>query len=83
MRRERARRSRSHSRPRGSRRLSDDHYRRREGRGGRRRRYSGEMDRAEPSSWEDEGEEGEEGEEEATVVCQPVWMPMHRMYIEL
>ena len=56
MRRERARRSRSHSRPRGSRRLSDDHYRRREGRGGRRRRYSGEMDRAEPSSWEDKVE---------------------------
>merc|ERR1719350_2223642 len=56
MRRERARRSRSHSRPRGSRRLSDDHYRRREGRGGRRRRYSGEMDRAQPSSWEDKVE---------------------------
>merc|ERR1719242_38917 len=56
LRRDRARRSRSHSRPRGSRRLSDDHYRRREGRGGRRRRYSGELDRGEPSSWEDKVE---------------------------
>ena len=56
MRRDRVRRSRSHSRPRGSRRLSDDHYRRREGRGGRRRRYSGELDRGEPSSWEDKVE---------------------------
>merc|ERR1719331_1200964 len=56
MRRDRVRRSRSHSRPRGSRRLSDDHYRRREGRGGRRRRYSGELERGEPSSWEDKGE---------------------------
>merc|ERR1719264_647319 len=49
LRRDRVRRSRSHSRPRGSRRLSDDHYRRREGRGGRRRRYSGELERGEPS----------------------------------
>merc|ERR1719239_1012332 len=56
LRRERVRRSRSHSRPRGSRRLSDDHYRRREGRGGRRRRYSGELERGEPSSWEDKVE---------------------------
>merc|ERR1719278_2213236 len=56
MRRDRVRRSRSHSRPRGSRRLSDDHYRRREGRGGRRRRYSGEPHRGEPSSWEDKVE---------------------------
>jgi len=56
LRRDRARRSRSHSRPRGSRRLSDDHYRRREGRGGRRRRYSGELERGEPSSWEDKVE---------------------------
>merc|ERR1719273_97293 len=56
LRRDWVRRSRSHSRPRGSRRLSDDHYRRREGRGGRRRRYSGELDRGEPSSWEDKVE---------------------------
>merc|ERR1719273_2664253 len=56
LRRDRVRRSRSHSRPRGSRRLSDDHYRRREGRGGRRRRYSGELERGEPSSWEDKVE---------------------------